>query len=103
MLVYVDLLSSGLVPARLLALEPEAQHGGLPLHPRMVARVRLTASRGPYKRGEVQRWLLSDVIPRSHVQGLRGRTHARVLPYDLPRMARAAGIPVEEAAAHATA
>jgi hypothetical protein len=75
MLAYFDSFA-GLVPCRLLAVGDFSDSGSL-------ARIRITAARGPYRRGDLETVSLRRVVPRAAVYRRAGATYIR--PHTWPR------------------
>lgn len=71
MLAYVDSFA-GLVPCRIITVDDWANGSS-------EARVTFTATRGPYKQGDVQSFVLRRVVPRSSI--LRRKYSTKILPY----------------------
>lgn len=66
-LAYVDAFRVPLIPCKVLGASPEANS----------ARVRLTAARPGYRRGEVLDVRTSHIIPRGNVRTVRGSIRVR--------------------------
>lgn len=73
-LAYWDSLS-GLVPCRILAVGDWTDGSSQ-------ARVKLTGSKGPYKRGELHTLYLRRVVPRTAIRRTKYATYIR--PYSWP-------------------
>lgn len=58
---YLDSARSGLVPCKVTQVQKSAETGSL------VVTARITAARGPYKRGETITFYASMIIPRTAV------------------------------------
>lgn len=74
-LAYVDSHHAGLVPC--VALEYDDVNQSVP-----GIRVRITATRAGYTRGDIQWWTPSRVIPRDRVRKFRSPPFPKILPYD---------------------
>jgi hypothetical protein len=73
-LAYFDTMRSGLIPCKVVSIKARETSG----HD---VTVRLTASRGAYKRGETVFQISARyVVPRASVRGIRGYS-PRILPY----------------------
>lgn len=71
MLAYLDSITYGLVPCRVLSMTDQ---GGL--------FIEYTATHGPYEKGLHDIWSKRQVVPRDSVIGLRRISGPRILPYD---------------------
>lgn len=71
-LAYLDTFS-GLVPCRVLGWVKEDPYFG----DRDELQVKLTATRGAYRRGEVSQWPVGTVVPRSSVRVRSGQYRIR--------------------------
>lgn len=77
-LAYFNSRFSGMVPCKVMQFKRET---AWPDAGKLMAVVRYTANRGPYHRGMIKTWPISEVIPRDKVKILR-RGGAFVRSYD---------------------
>ena len=85
MLAYFDSITQGLVPCQVVAMGNDELHG-------LWIRVRFTASRGPWRRGEVTTWTGRSIVPRHAVK--RRKYSSTILPYSWRELAAAAGMAI---------
>lgn len=86
MLAFLDTLTAGLVPCRIVAVGDWSDGTSL-------ARVQYTATRRWAKRGQFDTWPLRDIVPRNAVHRSRQRPgHFVIYAYSWPQIVQSKGV-----------